>query len=96
LLRGGRRLLRAGEIVTGRYLAGRRRGTAAEARLAEAMVSYAKLCLTAGKTPRDLEEAATYLDKAADLYIEIGRPEEAAEARALKPGAGARIDASRG
>ncbi len=85
-------MLKAGEIVIGPCLAGRRRGAAGEARLAEAMVSYAKLCLAAGKTPRDLEEAATYLDKAAGMYAQIGQAEKAARARALKPGAGARID----
>jgi len=57
------------------------------------MVRYAKLCLTS-RVPPDLEEAATYLDKAAGMYIQIGQPEKAAEVRALKPGQGARTDAS--
>lgn len=57
-------------------------------RLAEAMMRYAELCLSAEKRPRDLSEAAIYLDKAAALFTEIGQSEKAAQARALTAQAG--------
>lgn len=83
-----RGLLRAGTYLVEPYIAGKRRNAVAGERLAEAMMRYAELCMSAGKTPRDLKQAATFLDNAAALYTEIGQPERAAEAQALKADAG--------
>lgn len=95
LQRGGRWLLRAGRALAEPYVSRKRSNAVAGERLAEAMMRYAELCMTARKTPRDLEEAATFLDNAAALYTEIGEPEKAAEAQALKAEAGVVDDGRR-
>jgi hypothetical protein len=86
--RGGRWLLRVGKAVIEPYVGRTRRSAAAGERLAEAMVRYAKLCMSAGRTAQHLDEAATYLDETASLYTEAKRPEDAAKALALGPQAG--------
>lgn len=91
----GRGLLRAGKALFEPYLDRKGRNAVAGERLAQAMMRYAELCMSAGKTPRDLQEAATYLDKAAALYTEIGQPEKAAEAQALKAKVGVVDDGRR-
>jgi hypothetical protein len=86
--RGGRWLLRLGKAVIEPYVGRKRRSAAAGERLAEGMMRYAKLCMSAGRTAQDFDEATTYLDEAASLYTEAGRSEDAAEALALRPRAG--------
>ena len=96
LQRGRRWLLRAGKAVIDSYVGRKRRGSVAGERLAEGMVRYAKLCMSAGRTTQDLDEATTFLDDAASLYTEAGRPEDAAEALALRPRAGGERKAADG
>lgn len=82
--RAQRGLLHAGKALVEPYVGRKRSRAVAGERLAEAMMRYADLCMSADKTPRDREEAARFLDHAAALYMEIGRPEKAAAAQALK------------
>jgi hypothetical protein len=96
LQRGGRWLLRVGKAVIEPYVGRKRRGSVAGERLAEGMVRYAKLCMSAGRTAHDLDEATTFLDDAASLYTEAGRSEDAAEALALRPRAGGEREAADG
>jgi hypothetical protein len=96
LQRGRRWLLRAGKAVIESYVGRKRRSDAAGERLAEAMARYAKLCMSAGRTAQDLDEATAYLDEAGSLYTEAGRPEDAAEALALRPRAGGEREAADG
>jgi len=91
----GRGVLGASKALFELYMAGKRRNAVDGERLAEAMMRYAELCMSAGRKPRDLKEATTYLDKAAALYTEIGQPEKAAEAQALKAEAGPGDDGRR-
>ena len=96
LQRGGRRLLRVGKTVIESYLNRKRKPAAAGERLAEAMVRYAKLCMSPVRSPQDLEEATAYLDKAASLYTEVGRHGDATEALALRPQASGEREAADG
>ena len=96
LQRGGRWLLRAGKAVIESYVGRKRRSDAAGERLAEAMARYAKLCMSAGRTAHDLDEATTFLDDAASLYTGADRSEDAAEALALRPQAGGEREAADG
>jgi len=84
----GRGVLRAGKDFVESYIVRKRSNAADGERLAEAMMRYAELCMSAGRKPKDIEEAATFLDNAAALYTEIGQPEKAADAQALKAEAG--------
>lgn len=68
----------------GSYMRRKRGKVGDRARVAAAMVAYAKLCLSAGG-PHNLDQAASFLDEAAALYTEIGRLDEAKEALAMKP-----------
>lgn len=80
---GFRRLRRAGRLLGQLFdISGGYFDSGQRAKLASAMVEYAKLCIkTAGG--RDLAEAASYLTQAAAIYREIGRPEEAEAAMSL-------------
>ena len=91
----GRGVLRAGKALAESYISRKRSNAVAGERLAEAMMRYAELCMSARRTPKDLEEAVTFLDNAAALYTEIGQPEKAAEAQALKAEAGPGDDGRR-
>ena len=88
-------MLRAGKALFEPYMEGRRRNAADGERLAKAMMRYAELCMSAGRKPKDLQEATTYLDRATALYTEVGQPEKAAEAQALKAEAGPGDDGRR-
>jgi hypothetical protein len=55
LQRGGRTLLRVGKTVIESYVNRKRKPAAAGERLAEAMVRYAKLCMSPVRSPQDLE-----------------------------------------
>ncbi|MDP2674216.1 MAG: hypothetical protein Q8Q00_04825 [Dehalococcoidia bacterium] len=88
-------MLRAGKALAESYISRKRSNAVAGERLAEAMMRYAELCMSAGRKPKDLEEAATFLDNAAALYTEIGQPEKAADAQALKAEAGPGDDGRR-
>lgn len=79
-----RGLLGAGKAFVGSNMGRKRRSAADGERLAEAMMRYAELCMSAGRKREELNEAATYLDEAASLYKQMGRPEDAARALALK------------
>jgi hypothetical protein len=80
--------LRFGRAIIQRYVDRKRRRRATGARLAEAMVRYAELCMSPRRTERDHDEAAKYLDEAADLYTEAGQSQDAARALALRSRAG--------
>lgn len=86
--RCGQFLLRFGRVIIQPYVDRKRRRRATGARLAEAMVRYAELCMSARRTEQDPGEAAKYLDEAADLYTEAGQSEDAARALALRSRAG--------
>ncbi len=83
-----RGLLGVGKAFVESYMGRKRRNAVAGERLAEAMMRYAELCMSAGRKPQDLNEAATYLNEAASVYEQMGRPEDAAKALALKAEAG--------